>query len=386
MRILTLVALIATGCVPSIAEVAQTTGPGGQAGSITIPVVPVDEIPINGFISNQNSGPSGVLSESWHRLAFGAGYPTSLTFTTGDIFQSRCLWEGTWIPEEVRSSDPSVVEVDLDGDALAVDVVGEGIAEVRVTGIFDGGCPWEGFPYGRQRLIRVMELDVRAPADVQLERPRACESEAELLLLTDAPLAEGIAVRLTSDGAPWLAENAREDRQVEVTLSLPDGTTATPPSAEAGLDGVVFHGAAGEVGISAPTGFRETVRVANPADVTGLDLALVVPWAVQGGDYVLEDGETLSWSDVFVPDEPVVAARIGVPRVGAASSCAEAPLSWLELESDPPQAEVSERSVWADEPLATQIVTDGAVTLTLRAPQVDGGEGLEHRVRVTFTD
>ncbi|MFK7928096.1 MAG: hypothetical protein AB8H79_07890 [Myxococcota bacterium] len=177
-----MVCLALCGCVvgASVDENPRDDDGSGQGeltdGSV-IPMVPVDDITGYEYMDSGFNLPLGSERQSggYLALAVGADYPTSLTLNPGEVWESRCLWEGEWTLERVESDDPSIIIATPKAGEVALEVVGTGTTTVTMTGTFDGGCPWEGHPFGLHPLERVYEVVVAEPDGATLTLPFGCD-------------------------------------------------------------------------------------------------------------------------------------------------------------------------------------------------------------------
>jgi len=385
MRVLIMLVLAGAGCGPSISEgeVEGTRDAEPVQGELVIPVQA--QAQVSSWFS-LNGGWEGVpyTAESSMALGWGPAYPTELTLEPGEFWQGRCGWEGTWTPESVSVGEPGVLDARVVDGSVALDVLGEGSAVLQVVGTFRGGCPWRDDPPRRKEITFEYEVDVLAPAGAVLQLPYSCEAEDELVLVAGTPQREETRVRATdADGEVRTLANAREDRQVRLTLDLPPGMSAWPPAPDRGFSGVTFTGQGGAVDAIAPTGLVRTLDVVPVSAVTDMDMHFSLPYGTGRGDLPLYDGLSVSWEQVFTPAERMVVATLGAPVVDGVQACTEPGWDWTTYSVSPDQPPLDPEYVY---PAGSIIEDDGPITFTLSAPRADGGRGLQESVTVSFSE
>lgn len=402
-RSLALATVLIMGCEPGTVAIDGTPdGDGdGLGGTVEIGVEGVRDVPLNGSVAYLGSGggPGGgqaPLREAESRLwfAYGQDYPTDLELLSGELWEGRCLWSGTWTAESVRSSDPRILKAELVSGRLSAEVVAPGEVTLEIEGVFDGGCEWWGELYGRQPMRRTVEVTIFEPTGAVLEIPRECREEGveqPPLLIAEAPMHHRVLTRvLGPDGEPSPVHNASELRPVSLSLSLPDGMSVTPPAAGEGFDQTVFQGA-GQVSLDTPFGPAGVVDVTTPDRIDEMELGFGIPYGGGRGDIALEDGAAYRWSDIFVFDERFVFPMASDPVVDGRRACAPASADWFTLEVSPDQPAYEEPFFWTMGELrtfglGTIIDHTGETSFSLEAPELNGGAGFRQDLRVSFAE
>lgn len=377
------------GCEASVADVDPVSD-----RVVELPVVPIRQIPAHGSVVANNPEPGVDLAVSGYLvLGYGLDYPSDLTLVKGEIWQGRTECDGTFVPEELSSSDEAVVVSTIQDGAVTMEVTGVGSAQMQVSGTFTGRCSYDPSAPSRTYAVQwTYEVAVVEPAEVELFPPGACGRDTPLSLLGGAPLVPGWAARVVrEDGYAWTMHNAQEDRQIHLTLRVTEGLGLRGPTDNAEFGAIELSGDSGTLSVEARTGATWEFPVHEAADVDAIDLQFLIPWGDFGRDVILEDGQTYNFAELyqFSPDRNLVMLNAGLPRVGDALACNLPDPAWFDFTATPGQTELGAPEFQDNNepyvlPVGAEITGTGPVTLTAEAPSLNGGAGLGAEVSVLF--
>lgn len=363
-------------------------GTAGSGETLEMPVLGVTELSTWGP-GEVVSGSDGAVIESENHLTFGMGegYPTEMRVDLLRFSVGGCsIDELTWTADQVQSSDEGVVRAEVDGDLMRLRTVGAGLASVVLTGTFEDaqGCLGEGPAELPARLTYEVEV-VQDPAG---RLYGSCVEEGSFDVVAGAST-DGIGVMAVDAlGEQIVLNNAERFRQVPVTLFL-DGPSATPPEGtldDFALFQLAFAGE-GEVAVEISGQDAGRIGVVPPSDIDAIDLMFMLVYATGTSHVELEDGRTYNWSDVVGGRQ--IVPYVGRPMIEGGAVCSIPQRDWFEVGSVP---ELPTQDFYTRElgyPMNAGVALEfgtGALELTLEAPELAGGKGIEHTVHVTFIE
>lgn len=394
MRTTVAVMLASVACDPvTIADVVRDGGPFDGLRTVEIPVVGQEEVSTYAILGlKETRGEDALSSEVPISLAFGEAYPTDLSLVIEEMYLGRCTVEAdAWSVAEVRSTDPSVLTASVERGEVRVQVIGPGEAELVVEGMIDApdGFCWMEHEQARFPTTLSYNVVVSEPVGGEIVRPYGCEGDeggAPLVLISEQPSLGVLVPYARSSSERVSVANAAPYRQAHVTLVLDDGVEAELVEPDRGLAGVRFSGS-GRVEAHVGDVMQE-IRIAQPDEITDIEMHFVLPWGTGRSHLEMEDGET--YDAHRLPQGRVVMPQVGLPSVEGVPACSHPSSDWFAFSSDPelPVEDYVDRSYGY--PMHLGFVTDlpaGDWTeLELSAPDLNGGEGLAHQIRVQIVE
>jgi hypothetical protein len=412
-RLLPIAILGLVACSPGSSADADAE-PQGVLGELVIELQPVDEVALAPLFMERTFDAPGrprLRADASLSLAIGEGYPTTIDVVIGDAWDVSC--------GQLRGA----IEI-LDVQATGVDVLQQGASGLRIS-IVDPAEPGDHPTtiIGTLRLDPTMsqacaehlggatELDleialdvgVRRPATIVIERPAACANADALRMHTNVPLSGwgiGTPVPLVSifdeSGEPLWPDNATRQRPATVTVRGSESTRLHVLGGDegAGLGGLVVDGPAGTIEVTADLADTLALEVVSTDRIDAMDVVFALPGAA-GGATVLEDGVTLGeggWARTFDRVVPLVTEA----RVDGDPLCTAIDPAALELRSDTPSTCVPE--AWPSDhdlgvlpdgtpaPSNALVAASGTCTLELAAVAANGGAGLVAPLSVTLLE
>jgi hypothetical protein len=319
----------------------DTDIPKDAVTTLALPVVPVDAVPAYVVMSSEE-GTGRLVGSTSINMGWGEGYPTDVGLWFDTLVHNQCLvLEGVFREEEFENSAPSVATF----AGRRVRLHEPGYTRLTVPGVYHPigeECAHVFTEPGSVPVELPIDLTVHEPARVQWRLPALCTQEYNPSVLSGGTTEPGLLPSAATRDATLQLANATPERQVALSLTVPEGMGMVPPSDGGGVDHVRFVGKAGDVLVQ---------TLADP-------LSLQV-----------------------------------VPFVGAMTShgrplCTQPERHWFELAHDDcgDEVEPSEESwgVQRTVGLGLHIERDGPCQLQLLAP--DLGDGLSVQVGVTFLD
>ena len=375
-----------------------------SSAELLIPMQPVTEAPVSGVVEVSDApGAPSLTLDTTLTFAVGAAYPTDfLALLPAPLYASCGMLEGAVTWGEITGSTDAVVAA-LDGARLALTVRGPGSAQIVLRGEMvvseATGCevpvdvplPFE---------LRVATRAV-IPSDARVEVPARCADAVEARVAAQSfgsPMEPFQLALLDDAGERMYLANATPEAPVDVRVRG-DFSQALVDDPPATLSQLAFPATAGVVEIAPLAGTPLRVEVVDAARVTDIDVAFQLA-GTAAGPIPLESGATYG-ADGWNRVENWIAPMVEETWVGSDALCSAPSLAWFQLRSLTPAA-CQTVPVPADHfggtggkrhllygdgtNTAAQLEADGTCTLTLEAPGVANGSGLERSLSASFAN
>lgn len=360
-----------------------------------------------------NTSPATIVLEAPLDLALGPGYPADLRVIVGNTIYTACgsgWFQGTVALTAVSGGTPAISGAAMNGAGVRVMTSHPGQATLIAKGQVDVTTPDSCVLAGVHPFELHLIVTAFRPTGAAFTVPVACDSAGIKRAaagtrmqdrdgLGDGTVFSGLtpmlrAVPLDAAGRPTPVVNAHPMAQVAVTIQGPPSSAGLPLDMSWTIGSLVFPDASGPVTFTPAVGAPFVVESVRAEQIERLDLQIQVAGAA-GDPLNLTDGATYdreSWHRKTNRIEP----RVMASYVGGEPLCSPPGYAWFSFES-------ATATVCTTMPVDSgdntgysfdghsirqrgRFVTDGTCTLSVRAPRLFGGAGLDRTVTITARD
>lgn len=411
--------LLAMGLLAGCVD--QSDGSGGEARTegareLSIPLEPETQPSLNLLtideIVDEGGGRATMkLRTQFAPMALGEEYPSSVDVALGGFYElgSCSDLDGEVEITEVTGGGDMIEASRNDAQSVRLQSQGRGAALVQVTGRFrpsdeqmSSQC-WSTYEEFSEFYFELdVEVSARAVEGVQINWPLHCEDSSTPLFFTGDPVSDGAVSGVTiqavdADGEAFWPINASTRRPVSLTLTAPQGAHLSLSEENGGLASVTLPDIEGVVEITPDRGSSHQLEVVEPSQVTSVQMNFELP-GLSSRLIKLQSGQTYGEDEFGGIGDRIIPSLTGPAFIGDRQICSPVPTELFDLTSTTPQVcTIEERELkdydfkfvsisGASIGKSAKLLTDGVCKLSMQAPALNDGEGLDAELEATFVN